>query len=62
MTASTMVGTGRKFMQFGIFIFLEAQEINQRDNGKVGRKCDGGCIFFENLFRFTRKFLPLLSL
>ena len=44
----TMIGTEywqKKIMQFGIFVFVEAQEINSRANLQGG-KCDGDCIFF----------------
>ena len=54
IAVSTMVGTAKKIMQFGIFVFAEAQEINLRGNLQ-GSKCDGDC-------RFTKKFLPLLTL
>ena len=44
MTVSTMVGTARKTMQFGIFVFVEVQETN--GGGKLqGSKCDGDFIF-----------------
>ena len=39
-------------MQFGIFVFVEAQEINLRDNFQ-GSKCDETGNFYENFFRFT---------
>ena len=44
-------------MQFGIFVLVEAREINLRDNVE-GSKCNGD--FYEDIFRFTKKFLPLL--
>ena len=44
-------------MQFDIFVFVEAQEINWRGNLQ-GSKCDGDCIFLWNVFRFAKKFLP----
>ena len=51
MAAFTMVGTTKKQkkknkkknMQFGIFVFVEAQETNLQDNFQ-GCKCDGDCI------------------
>ena len=33
----------KKKMQFGIFVFIEAQEINLQGNLQ-GSKCDGDCI------------------
>ena len=33
----------KKTMQFGIFVFVEAQETNLQDNFQ-GCKCDGDCI------------------
>ena len=44
MAASTLVTTSKKFMQFGIFVFAEAKEINLPGNLQ-GSKCDGDCIF-----------------
>ena len=32
MAVSAMVGTAKKIMQFGTFVFAEAQEINLRGN------------------------------
>ena len=46
---STMVVVQNKFMQFGIFVFVEAQEINLRGNLQVS-KCDRDCIFYEDIF------------
>ena len=46
-------------MQFGIFVLVEAREINLRDNVE-GSKCNGD--FYEDIFRFTKKFLPFLTL
>ena len=39
-----MVGTAKKGMQFGIFVFVEAQEIDLPGNLQ-GSKCDEDCIF-----------------
>ena len=44
MAASTLVPTSKKIMQFGIFVFAEAKEINLPGNLQ-GSKCDGDCIF-----------------
>ena len=40
MAVSTVVGTAKKMMQFGIFVCVEIQEINFRGN-ILGSKCDG---------------------
>ena len=40
MAVSTMVSAGKKKMQFGIFVFVEVQEINLRGY-LLGSKCDG---------------------
>ena len=40
MAVSTKVGTAKKIMQFGIFVFVEVQEINLRGY-LLGSKCDG---------------------
>ena len=39
MAVSTMVGTTKKIMQRGIFVFVEVQEINFRGN-LLGSKSD----------------------
>ena len=39
MAVSTMVGTTKKIMQCGIFVFVEVQEINFRGN-LLGSKSD----------------------
>ena len=44
MAVSTIVGTAKKTMQFGIFVFVEVQETNWRGNLQ-GTKCDGDFIF-----------------
>ena len=41
-------------MQFGIFVFVEAQETNWRGNLQ-GSKCDGDCIFLWIFFSFYEK-------
>ena len=50
-----MVGTAKKTMQFGIFVFAEVQETNWRGNLQ-GSKCDGDFIFLWKLFSFYEKF------
>ena len=52
IAVSNMVWTAKNPMQFGIFVFVEAQEINLRDNFQ-GSKCDETGNFYENFFRFT---------
>ena len=54
MALSTMVGTAKKTMQFGIFVFAEVQETNWRGNLQ-GSKCDGDFIFLWKLFSFYEK-------
>ena len=44
MAISTMVSTAKKFVEFGFFVFLEAQEINLRGNLQ-DTKYDGDRIF-----------------
>ena len=56
MTVFTMIGM-IGIMQFGIFVFVKALEINLRGNLQ-GSKGDGDCIFYQNFFRFTKNFLP----
>ena len=58
MAVFTMIGTAKKNMQFGIFVFVEAQKINYRGNLQGG-KCDGDCIFFETFLSFCEK-VPFL--
>ena len=55
VAVSTVVDTVKKVMQFGIFVFLEPQEINLWDNLQVS-KCDGDCIFLWELFSFYENF------
>ena len=40
--------TAKKIIGFGILVFLEAQEINQRGNF-LGSKCDAYCMFLREL-------------
>ena len=61
MTVSTMVGTARKTMQFGIFVFVEVQETNGGGKLQVVNVREI-LYFYENFFRSTKKFLPILTL
>ena len=61
MAVSAIVGTAKKIMQFGIFVFVEAQEINLRGYCKVVNVIRI-IYFYKNFFRFTKKFLPLYNL
>ena len=55
-----MVGTAKK--KLGVFVFVEAQEINLRDSLQ-GSKCDAYFIFLWELFSLImKKFLPLITL
>ena len=61
MAVSTMVGTAKKNMHFGIFVSAEAQEIKLQGNFQ-GSRCDGDLYSYENFFFcFTKKFLPFLT-
>ena len=44
MSISTKFGTAENIMQFGIFVFVEAQDINLQGNLQ-GSKFDGDCVF-----------------
>ena len=54
MAVSAMVGTAEKTMQFGIFVFVEVQETIS----KVVNAMEI-LYFYENFFRFMKKFLPI---
>ena len=58
-----MVSAEKKIVLFAIFVFvvLVLQEINLRGNLQ-GAKCDGDYNFYENVLRFTKKLLLLLTL
>ena len=60
-----MVGTGKKIIQFGILVILEAQEINLTGN-LWGSECDEYWIFLWEVFSFYKKvpsrLVPVLSL
>ena len=57
MSVSTMVGTRKE--QFGIWVFLEVQEINSLGPLKVNINIVD---FYMNCFHFKKKFLPLLTM
>ena len=59
MAVSTMVGTAKKTMQFAIFVFVEIHETNWEVICKVVIVTKI-LHFYENFFRFTKKFLPIL--
>ena len=48
---SPMVGTAKKSIQVGIFLFVEVQERNWQGNLQ-GSKCDGYFVFLWNIFSF----------
>ena len=52
-----MLGTGKK--QFGIWVFLEVQEIKFLEPLKVNMNI---VHFYMNFFHFNKKFLPLLTM
>ena len=54
MVLSTMVGTAKKTMQFGIALFVEVQETYSRGNSQ-GSKCDGDFMFSWKLFLFYER-------
>ena len=58
-----MVSTEKKTVLFAIFVFavFVLQEINLWGNLQ-GAKCDGDYNFYENVLRFTKKLLLLLTL
>ena len=61
MVFSAMIVTFKKVLQFGVLVFLEAQEINLW--GKLqGSKCDGYFILLWEHFSFYEKLLSLLTL
>ena len=60
MAVSTMLGTAKRTIHFGILIYLETQEINLPGNLQ-DRQCDILYIFMRNFFCFKKKFLPPLD-
>ena len=59
MAVSTMVGTAKKNMHFGIFVSAEAQEIKLQGNFQ-GSKCDGDLYSYENFFFLFYEKIPSL--
>ena len=57
MGVSTMFGTGR--IQFGIWVFLEVQEMNFLGALKLNMNI---VYFYLNFFHLTKKFLPFLTM
>ena len=49
MAVSTMIGTAKETIQFGILVFLETQEMNLRRNLQDS-KCGISHIFMRTLF------------
>ena len=49
MAVSTMIGTAKETIQFGILVFLETQEMNLRGNLQDS-KCDIFHIFMKTFF------------
>ena len=45
MTVATIVGTARKIMQFGNFVFAEAQDITLQGNLQGSKSGNKGFIF-----------------
>ena len=60
MAISTMIGTAKKTIQFGIFIFLELQEMNLQGNLQDS-KCNILHILWK-LFFLRKSSFPLLIL
>ena len=56
---STMIGTAKKTIQFGILVFLETKEMNLRGNLQDS-KCNILHIFMKT-FLFKKTFLPPLD-
>ena len=50
MTVSTIVGTARKIMQFGNFVFAEAQDITLQGNLQGSKSFIKVLYFYENYF------------
>ena len=61
MADSTMIGTAKEIIQFGILVFLETQEINLRANLQDS-KCDILHIFMRTSFVLRKSSFPLLTL
>ena len=61
MAFSTMIGTAKETIQFGILVFLETQEMNLRGN-LPDSKCDFLHIFTRTFFALRKSSFPLLTL
>ena len=61
MAVSTMIGTAKETIQFGILVFLETQEMNLRGNLQDS-KCDILHIFMRTFFVLRKSSFPLLTL
>ena len=61
MAVSTMIGTAKETIQFGILVFLETQEMNLRGN-LHDSKCDILHIFMRTFFVLRKSSFPLLTL
>ena len=57
---STIVGIRREIIQFDILVFVEPQEINFPGTLKVN--IINTAYFYVNIFHFTKRFCPLLTL
>ena len=61
MVVSTINGTAKKTIQFGILVFLETQEMNLWGNLQDS-KCDILHIFMRTFFVLRKSSFPLLTL
>ena len=61
MAVSTMIGTAKETIQFGILVFLETQEMNLRGNLHHS-KCDILHVFMKTFFVLRKNFFPPLTL
>ena len=61
MAVSTMIGTAKETIQFGILVFLETQEMNLWGNLQDS-KCDILHIFMKTFFGLKKSSFPLLTL
>ena len=60
MAVSTMIGTAKKIIQFGILVFLETQEMNSWGNLQDS-KCDILHIFMRSFLVLRKGSHPLLT-
>ena len=59
MAVSTMIGTAKETIQFGILVFLETQEMDLRGNLQDS-KCDILHIFMKTFFKFLPPLDPVV--